>query len=369
VIILIPSYQPSATLVHVVSSLVDSVDHVVVVDDGSGPSYAGRFAELEIPGVTVLTHPANRGKGRALKTGFRFIRDEWPGHAVVTADGDGQHLTEDILRVAERLSSEPGALVLGGRGFDGTVPARSRVGNNVSRLVFRLAVGAHVRDTQTGLRGLPAELLEWAESVPGERFDYELVLLMRAAEASVPIIEIEITTVYLEGNTSSHFRPVRDSIRVMWPLVGFGASSLFAFLIDVLALQILLTTTGVLGVAVLGARLISGTTNFLVNRTIVFRRTSSRGIGRDALGYASLAVVLAIASYGGIVLLTGLGAPVLVSKVVVDVGLYVASFQTQRLVVFARESRRLVDRSGASSVVDGRVGSSVLGKNLDRLVS
>lgn len=368
-IVLIPSYQPSATLVRVVSSLADKVDHVVVVDDGSGPHYAGRFAELDLPGVTVLTHAANRGKGRALKTGLRFIRDEWPGHAVVTADGDGQHLTEDILRVADLLSREPGALVLGGRGFDGTVPARSRVGNSISRIVFRLAVGARVRDTQTGLRGIPADLLEWAELIPGERFDYELVVLMRAAESSIPIVEVEITTVYLEGNTSSHFRPVRDSIRVMWPLFAFGASSLFAFLIDVVALQLLLTATGVLGIAVLGARLISGTTNFFVNRAIVFRRPSPRGIARDALGYASLAVVLAVASYGGIVLLTELGVPVLLAKVVVDVALYVASFQTQRLVVFAREGRRLVDRSGASSVVDGRVGSPVLGKHLDRLVS
>lgn len=368
-IILIPSYQPSTVLAHVVSSVADRVDHVVVVDDGSGPDYAEQFVKLDVQGVTVLHHTSNRGKGRALKTGFRFIRNEWPGQAVVTADGDGQHLTEDILRVAERLSREPGALVLGGRGFDGTVPARSRVGNSIARLVFRLAIGAPVRDTQTGLRGIPADLLEWAESVPGERFDYELVMLMRAAEASIPIIEITTTTVYLEGNTSSHFRPVRDSIRVMWPLVGFGASSLFAFLIDLLALQILLTATGVLGVAVLGARLISGTTNFLVNRAIVFRRPSPRGIGRDALGYASLAVVLAIASYGGIVLLTELGVPVLLAKVVVDVALYVASFQTQRLVVFARESRGLVNRSGAASVVDGRVGSPILGKHLDRLVS
>ncbi len=368
-IILIPSYQPSGTLSEVVSALVEHVDHVVVVDDGSGSDYAGRFDELNTPGVTVLRHTTNRGKGRALKTGFHFIRHEWPGHAVVTADGDGQHLTEDILRVAATLSTEGGALVLGGRSFDGRVPARSRLGNTVSRALFRLAVGARVGDTQTGLRGIPADLLEWAEQVPGERFDYELVMLMRAAEASIPLVEIEITTVYLDGNSSSHFRPVRDSIRVTWPLVAFGASSLLAFLIDVVVLQILLSTTGMLGLAVFGARLISGATNFFVNRSIVFGRHSNRGVGRDALGYVSLAVVLTAASYGGIVLLTDVGAPVLLAKIVVDVALYLASFQAQRLVVFAGERRNLTNGSGASGVVNGRVGSPVLGKHLDRLVS
>ncbi len=368
-IILIPSFQPSGALSQVVSAIVEHVDHVVVVDDGSGPDYAGRFDEIDMAGVTVLRHPTNRGKGRALKTGFHFIRHEWPGHAVVTADGDGQHLTHDILKVAATLSTQPSGLVLGGRSFDGRVPARSRFGNTVSRALFRLAVGARVGDTQTGLRGIPADLLEWAEQVPGERFDYELVMLVRAAEASIPLVEIEITTVYLDGNSSSHFRPVRDSIRVTWPLVAFGASSLLAFLIDVVALQILLSTTGMLGLAVFGARLISGATNFVVNRSIVFGRHSNRGIGRDALGYVSLAVVLTAASYGGIVLVTDVGAPVLLAKIVVDVALYLASFQAQRLVVFAGERRKLTNGSGASGVVDGCVGSPILGKHLDRLVS
>ncbi len=340
-IILVPAYEPRESLVTLVTDLreLDSQVTVLIVDDGSSPTFAPVFDRAAEEGAEVIGYRENRGKGHALKVGFAHIRAHFPNEDVVTADSDGQHLPADILRIADRLRSEPGAMILGGRAFSGDVPARSRFGNTLSRGLFRMATGLSVRDTQTGLRGFGSTLLEWLDTIPGERFEYELAMLLRAKESGVKIVEVPIETVYLDGNSSSHFRPVVDSLRVMRPLALFGLSSLGSFLLDVVGVQLLLALTGSLAIAVFGARVISGTANFLINRHLVFGATESRS-RRQVIRYVALAAGIVAASYLGILALTGLGVPLLAAKVVVDVVLYIVSYQMQRLLIFARATRQ-----------------------------
>ncbi|MCM0678715.1 glycosyltransferase family 2 protein, partial [Micromonospora phytophila] len=198
---------------------------VVVVDDGSDETAARVLDGARGLGCTVLRHGTNRGKGAALKTGFRHVAEAHPGRDVVCADADGQHRVADVLRVAEQVRVT-GRTVLGVRRFDGAVPLRSRVGNQVTRLLFRAVTGRWVRDTQTGLRAYPAALLGWLESVPGERFEYEMNVLLQAARAGHPVDETVIATTYVDDNASSHFGSLTDSARVYWPLLRFAASSL-----------------------------------------------------------------------------------------------------------------------------------------------
>lgn len=219
-IMLLPVYEPGHGLITTVTSLGDAAPgaHLVVVDDGSGPASARVLRDAEDLGCTVLRHDANRGKGAALKTGLRHIAAEHPGRAVICADPDGQHRVEDILRVAEHVAVS-GRMVLGVRRFEGRVPLRSRFGNAVTRLLFRAATGCPVVDTQTGLRGYPAALLDWLCRVPGERFEYEMNVLLHAARSGVPIEQTVIATTYLGDNGSSHFGSLKDSARVYRPLL------------------------------------------------------------------------------------------------------------------------------------------------------
>jgi glycosyltransferase involved in cell wall biosynthesis len=190
----------------------------VVVDDGSGRS-AHVLDTAASLGCTVLRHSVNRGKGVAIKTGLEHIVEARPGHDVVCADADGQHHVGDILRVAHQVAAT-GRMVLGVRRFDtATVPVRSRVGNAVTRALFRAATGRPARDTQTGLRGYPAALLPWLTSVPGERFEYEMRVLLDASRCGRRIDEVDIATTYLAGNASSHFGSLSDSVRVYRPLI------------------------------------------------------------------------------------------------------------------------------------------------------
>lgn len=334
-IVLIPSYEPDRRLVQLVKDLsgIDDLE-VLVVDDGSGPAYAPLFAEAERAGVEVLTHPENRGKGAALRTGFAHIRAHHPEQDVVCADSDGQHTLLDILRVAAALDSSDPDMVLGVRRFTGRVPLRSRFGNRVTAALFALATGVRITDTQTGLRGYPSAALPWLCGVAGDRFEYELNLLLRAREAGWTIDEVPIATIYLAGNESSHFRPLVDSLRIYLPLLAFSASSLVAFGVDFVTLLLLNALTGNLLAAVIGARGLSSAVNFLTNRRMVFG--SQRPLRATLVRYYLLVAVLLLANYGLLAWLTGFGVALAVAKVLVEVTLFVASYQVQRSFVFGR---------------------------------
>ncbi|MFC0003792.1 glycosyltransferase family 2 protein [Micromonospora siamensis] len=225
-IVLLPVHQPSEKLPALVGELRAAAPDLtmVVVDDGSsGPAPAEALRAARDLGCTVLRHRRNLGKGVALRTGFRYVIRTWPGQDVVCADGDGQHRTEDILRVARRVR-ETGRMVLGVRRFTGRVPLRSRVGNEVTRLLFRAVTGCPVRDTQTGLRGHPAAQLDWLLTVPGDRFDYEMAVLLAATRTGEGIEQTPVATRYVANNASSHFSSVVDSARVYRPLLRFAVS-------------------------------------------------------------------------------------------------------------------------------------------------
>ncbi|WP_338450943.1 glycosyltransferase family 2 protein [Niallia oryzisoli] len=235
--ILIPEYEPNKRLINLIYDLKDTCDYeIVVVNDGSGQEYQYIFDTVSNLGCTVLTHEKNRGKGAALKTGFQYIQETKENIGVVTADCDGQHLPKDIIKIAEAIKDHKKALVLGTRRFTGKVPSRSRFGNNVTRNVFSFVSGAKVYDTQTGLRGFSMEMLPWLCEIPGERFEYEMNMLLEAVPAGYSFYEIDIDTVYLEQNKSSHFHFLKDSILVYLPIIKFSLSSLMSAVLDFMLL-------------------------------------------------------------------------------------------------------------------------------------
>lgn len=347
---LIPAYQPGAAL----PALVEEMRRrrpdlpVVVVDDGSGSEHAPVFARVRAAGAHLVTHPANRGKGAALRTGFDLARRRYPGAPVVSADADGQHAVDDVLAVADAVAAT-GELTLGVRSFDADVPARSRLGNGVTRRLFRLATGQDLVDTQTGLRGYPSHLLGWLTTISGDRYEYELSVLLRASQEGVPWRTVPIRTIYADGNASSHFRPMADSVRIYRPLLAFAASSLVAFGVDTVALLALHAATGSLGFSVVAARIASASLNFALNRRIVFRRGRTTPWRRAAARYAVLAVGLLGASYLMLAALTEVGIPLLAAKVIADTVLFLVSFAVQGRVVFDGVARPAGPVTGLSS--------------------
>jgi glycosyltransferase involved in cell wall biosynthesis len=328
--VLIPAYEPGEALPALTRALMDKGVPVVVVNDGSatGLEY---FERIRAQGAVVLEHGENLGKGRALKTGLAWMAEQ--GYeGVVTADADGQHSLEDILRVARALASGSRRLVLGIRDVS-RMPNRSRTGNCLTRTLFRLLYGIKLQDTQTGLRGIPltGENRSGLLSLTGERYEYEMEMLIEAGELfPAGIQELEIETIYLEdSDTSSHFRPLADGARIYSVLFRhfprFFLSSILAFLVDYSLFNLLyyLLFHRSVPAAVL-ARVVSAGVNYTVNRKLVF------GSSYHLLGYVKICLVILLAGSGLMYLLVDcLSLPAFLVKPLVDCGLYVLSFAAQ----------------------------------------
>lgn len=217
-IILIPAYQPDETLIVLVNELrrLNPEQYFIVVNDGSNTATSKKiFDQLAaVSSLTLLTHEANQGKGKALKTGLEHLITYFPDKiGVVTADADGQHLAEDIMRVGKTMA-ENNTFVLGVRKFSASIPFRSRFGNEWTRKVFRLFSGVSVEDTQTGLRGLVKTSIPETLALPGNGYEFEMQMLMHAALQQWSIKQVPIKTVYINQNRGSHFSPLRDTLKI-----------------------------------------------------------------------------------------------------------------------------------------------------------
>ena len=380
-IVLIPAYEPGQSLLELLRDLSDySFDHngdrdhdsshnlsgshahdtsIIVVDDGSGPDYATIFDEAR-SFATVLTHKENRGKGAALKTGLSYIEKTYidkpcsenscsgespikkrfdPDAVIVTMDADGQHRVADAIKICATARTHPDALVLGGRRFTGRIPLRSRFGNAMTRLVYRLSTGLKVYDTQTGLRAFHQDLLPRMLGIPGERYEYEMNVLLDLAKARTPIIEEEIETIYPDNNSSSHFDTVRDSLRVYREILRFSASSLAGFLVDYAMYSALVLATGSLRLSNIAARVVSASVNYTLNRKFVFR--SSSGILSSALSYFLLAAAILAGNTLVLEYLVGsLGIGRMFAKILTELLFFAISWSVQRSFIFKRESEK-----------------------------
>ena len=163
-------------------------------------------------------------------------------------------------------------------------------------MIFSLVSGQEVHDTQTGLRGFSMSILPWLITIEGERFEYEMNMLLKADSCNIALKRVDISTVYLESNSSSHFHLIRDSVLVYLPILKFCFSSLCGAAVDYIALFAIVRLTGSLLIGVAGARILSSVVNFSINRLFVFGRTSSKqNTIQTAIKYYSLVcVILAI---------------------------------------------------------------------------
>lgn len=335
--ILIPAYKPDDKLVALTDQLLTHDDlKLVVVDDGSGEAFRPVFEALD-KRVTLISYPDNKGKGGALKTGIRYIMDHMPEcERLVTADADGQHRYADIRRVLDKSEEMSGALVLGSRAFDGDVPLRSRFGNAMTRQVFAIASGVKVRDTQTGLRGFDRDGMRLFVDVPGDRYEYEINMLLTAARAEMPIYEVTIETVYLNDNESSHFNPLKDSLRIYACILKFACSSLICFGIDYVLFQLLRTFIPLTWVSNLLARIVSASVNFMLNKKLVFK--GNEKTLPAVLKYAALAVFIYLIDTAILALLyEKLGWSRYVVKIISGVLGYLISFPVQGRIVYRKQ--------------------------------
>lgn len=229
-VILIPAYNPERTLYTLAKRLKELSFEVLIVNDGSSSKYDNIFKKAS-EYATVIGYTKNHGKGYALKKGIEYIKNNYKDIlGFITADADGQHSIEDIKKISKALNDN-NEIILGTRDLKGNIPLRSKIGNDLSRLVYSLVTGKHLYDNQTGLRAFPMWACDFLLSVKGEKYEYEINVTAEAAHRNFKIVEIPIKTIYDEGNTTSHFRPVTDTIRIQWHLIKSGIFFLITYIL------------------------------------------------------------------------------------------------------------------------------------------
>ena len=276
-VVLIPAYGPDERLVALVDELAEKGLGILVVDDGSSSQCAPVFAAVEEKAV-VLHAERNGGKGSALKKGMRVLRERFPEAThFITADADGQHTVSDILRVREELQKGAG-FVLTMRKLHRKIPFRSKIGNDLSRFIYTILTGHFFRDNQSGLRGFDVKHIDWLLEVKGEKYDYEMNALYFADKQHLSITTVPIDAIYIDGNKSSHFDPIRDTLRIYKRLFSSAAGSFVGIaLVELLVLvssvifgynllRYTLPSNGAIGLAA----------HLLIDRFVVFRRVRYR---------------------------------------------------------------------------------------------
>ncbi|NTU89540.1 MAG: glycosyltransferase [Actinobacteria bacterium] len=345
-VVLIPAYEPDVLLSTFVQDIKAKTNYeIVVVDDGSSQNASTHFENVKRY-ATVLRLETNRGKGTAIKTGLGYIGENFSeGAVVVTADADGQHSVDDLIRVCKAARVTKDSLVIGSRTFTGDTPLRSRFGNTVTRYVFMFASGLKLNDTQTGLRAFNANMIPALLGVKGERYEYEMNMLLGCSKNDVSIREVPIEAIYIEDNSSSHFDTLKDSFIIYRDIIKFASSSLVSFLIDfgMYSSMIWLTSGFESSLSILisnvTARTISASFNYYVNKKYVFK--SEESIWKTAGGYVLLAASILVLNT---LLLTLLASYVIsnkfAGKIVVELIMFTVSWSVQRFFVFSPTSRR-----------------------------
>lgn len=337
--VIIPAYEPDEKMLGVIDDVRSQTDfNIIVVNDGSSADKTPLFEQAEKSAV-VLNHKVNRGKGAGIKTALKYISENITGKAgIIIVDADGQHKIADVKGIADALENNPNKVVMGCRKFTGKIPARSKFGNNITKLVFSFAAGVKVSDTQTGLRGFSSEYIPFMLELSGDRYEFEMNMLLECVRENISFFEVPIETVYIGNNESSHFNPIKDSFRIYRDIIKFSCSSLLSFIVDYLLYTVFNLITGSLTFSNISARVLSSCFNFGMNKKFVFKNKDN--LGKTAAKYFLLAACILAANTALLYLCTEyLIGNRYIAKILIEILLFFISWAVQKSFVFRKKER------------------------------
>jgi glycosyltransferase involved in cell wall biosynthesis len=210
--VIVPTYNNEQTLSSVLTDLLRYTNNIIVVNDGSTDTTYNILQSFN--NIEVTGYPVNKGKGYALRYGFKKALEKGY-HYAITIDSDGQHFPEDLYKFLDQIEGNPGSLIMGARNMNQSgIPGRSSFGNNFSNFWFKFETGITLSDTQSGYRLYPLLLLKDLHFIT-RKFEFEIEVLVRAAWADIPIHQVPVKVFYAEKSKRvSHFRPFRDFTRI-----------------------------------------------------------------------------------------------------------------------------------------------------------
>jgi glycosyltransferase involved in cell wall biosynthesis len=212
VCVIVPTYNNELTLESVLNNVYSYTDQIIVVNDGSTDTTGSILSKF--PLLEIVTYRVNKGKGYALRQGFKRAIEMGYHHAI-SIDSDGQHYADDLPSFLQALQDDSEAIIIGERNMNqASVPGKSSFGKNFSNFWFEFETGIKLNDTQSGYRLYPIKRLDGLQFLT-QKFEFEIEVLVRSAWSGIPIKEVPVKVFYAEkGKRVSHFRPVRDFTRI-----------------------------------------------------------------------------------------------------------------------------------------------------------
>jgi glycosyltransferase involved in cell wall biosynthesis len=210
--VIIPTYNNELTLEAVVKGVQTYCADVIVINDGATDASASILQK--VAGITIVSYSPNKGKGFALRQGFKKALELGFDYAI-SIDSDGQHFADDLPVFIHALDANPQSLLIGERNMNqACVPGKSNFGRNFSNFWFWFETGTKLNDTQSGYRLYPVRRLQNFTFFT-RKFEFEIEVLVRAAWAGIPVKEVPVKVFYAEpGKRISHFRPFKDFTRI-----------------------------------------------------------------------------------------------------------------------------------------------------------
>lgn len=209
---LIPTYNNAGTIAQVLNDVLQYTSHVIVVNDGSTDDTSEILKQF--PQVHIVSYSPNKGKGMALRTGFKEAVKLGYDHAI-TMDSDGQHYAKDMTAFLDKLEQHPDMLLIGARNMDQShIPGKSSFGNKFSNFWFWVNTGIRLEDTQSGYRSYPVNKLAGKKYFTS-KYEFEIEVIVRAEWSGIPVRSVPVSVYYPNPEDRvSHFRPGKDFTRI-----------------------------------------------------------------------------------------------------------------------------------------------------------
>lgn len=332
-IAIIPSLEPDHHLIDITRELKENDYEIIIVNDGSSSKYNEYFNQVKDI-ATVLTHETNQGKGTALRTAFKYIKENYQTpYMIITVDSDGQHKLADCNKIIEYLKKHPNELVLGKRIRNQKTPLRSKIGNAITRVVYKFVSNIDIYDTQTGLRAFSNNLIDKMIKIPGERFEYEINMLLYIASENIKITEIEIETIYIESNKSSHFNPIKDSYKIYKEIFKYSQGAIISFIIDYLLYTLFNTLKFKVATSNIIARIISSLINYNINKKYVFQKSNKYSF----IKYYLLVIANILINTFILTKIIGLfKTNIYLAKLIIEIIMFFINYLIQKLLIYKK---------------------------------
>ncbi len=348
-VVIIPSLEPERKLIKYIKDILKkNFCEVIVINDGSSENKKVIFDEIsKIKKCKIIHHSTNKGKGAALKTAFNYLLDHKKNVQIaITADADGQHLVSDVYKLYKASYTYQEEYILGVREFGDNTPFKSKYGNMFSSFLIKALYNINLKDTQTGLRLFHKNQFKWLTGIKGDRFEYELNVLIESKKNGQNFITIPIKTVYINNNRASHFHPIKDAYKVTSQLFKglslYTGSSLISAGLDILLFTLLtflfnsiFISFATITIASGISRIISSLLNYNINSKIFNNsknKTKNSFVKYYILWSLQLIISILLVSYFS----TVTAGSKIISKIIIDLLLYIISYQIQLRWVFKK---------------------------------